>query len=789
MKKFFYRLVEWTQHHAWIVVGCVAVITVVMAWLALHVKPNPDMSTLTPEDPAVTRLTEKYGAANKGEDYLIIVARGPALFQPETLARFSAALDQLSALPHVHPGITPFNFPMFETRDGRLGFGMAAEGGVPPSTVGEADQLRQRLLANPQALNLVISPDGSSLAAYLPADSSDDDRPLLKRAEAVIAPLTPVVDIRVSGMVPFSRAILDHIYGDLPIFLGVALVIILLSYYLSFRTKRSLFLPVLIVVLGTIWTVGTMTLLGFKLTIVMVMTPPLVLILGSSYSLHMLNQYYRDTRGLGRGNKDWIVKSVTRIAITIFLAAATTVLGFLSLLTASLRQVREFGVATAIGITYCALLALFFLPAVLSKLPPPTPVQTGRVREGPLARMLVRLATWVTRRRWVIVAASLLTVAAFALALTNIRYQTDFMKYFRYREPAVENYQILLDSFTGFETVYLTLNAPAGATNYFQDPSVLATVARLEDRIRSDPDVKYMLSFNGFLRNMNQAISGSPDIPRSRVPILLLSRYVAALSATQAGKAIAGNLVSPDYTRYTIQFHVWDHVQHSLAFEDRMAQILPRIDSMVRESLPPGVTGEFWGGTMTILSTSAILTRNQVSSIVSSALLVFLIATLIFRSVRHGLVVLIPLGVGLMLDFIFMGIFSIRLDVVTITFASIAIGIGVDNAIHLVVWYRRLRLVHPTDPLATIQQTMKIAGRPMILTTVSIAAALLVFLFSAFKPVLYFGILIAMSLVLTTAASLIVLPVFLYFGAVRGQRPSGRSVRQRPKRRAAQAAP
>ncbi len=122
MKKFFYRLVEWTQHHAWVVIGCVAVITVAMTWLALHVKPNPDMSTMTPEDPAVTRLTEKYGAANKGEDYLIVVARGPALFQPEALARFSAVLDQLSVLPHVHPGITPFNFPMFENPGRSAGF-------------------------------------------------------------------------------------------------------------------------------------------------------------------------------------------------------------------------------------------------------------------------------------------------------------------------------------------------------------------------------------------------------------------------------------------------------------------------------------------------------------------------------------------------------------------------------------------------------------------------------------------------------------------------------------------
>ncbi len=581
----------------------------------------------------------------------------------------------------------------------------------------------------------------------------------------MLAPLAGVIDVRMAGTVPLDGVILNHIYGDLPVFLLAALAIILVFFFLSFRTLRSLFLPALVIVLGTIWTMGTVTLLGSRLSVIMIMTPPLVLILGSSYSLHMLNQYYRDTRGLSRGGSEWVVKSVARIAITVFLASSTTVFGFISLVTASLRQVREFGIATGIGIAYCAILALFFLPAVLSLLRSPTPRQTDRVREGLLARLLTRLATGVVRGRWLVVGASLLVVGGFFVALTNVRYETNFLKYFRYREQAVENYQQLIDSFTGFETLHFTLSAPSGSSSYFLDPGVLATVARLEDLIAADPDVKYSLSFNSFLRSMTGAMTGTGEMPRSRAPILLLSRYMAALSTTPLGAAIAGNTLSRDAARYTITVHVWDHENRTLAFEDKLSRIMTRIEGMADEVLPKTVESEFWGGTVTLVSTSRILTRNQLSSVLTSALLVFLAAAIIFRSLRHGLVVLAPLAVGIMLDFILMGIFSIRLDVVTVAFTSIAIGIGVDNAMHFVVWYRRQQRVHPRDPALIIQETMRIAGRPMVLTTVSIAIALLVFVFSSFSPVMYFGILIAMSLVLTTLGALTILPVLLYFEA------------------------
>jgi predicted RND superfamily exporter protein len=773
VKKLVYRLVEFTQRRAWLVIAVVAAVTVVLAFFAVRLEVDPDLTNIIPDNSEVKRLTEKYGSKNTADSNALLIFMDPDLFTAAKLSLVAEACRRIETLEHVQSSVTPFNFLTFENRDGRLVIGTAVPGAQAPATDEEARALRERLLADPQARNLVISSDGDALCAIFPMETLRDRRPMLKAIEDIIAPLKSEMDARIVGPMPFNRAMMDHLYADLPIFLSLALVFILLSYYLSFRTLRSLALPVLVVALGTVWSVGTMTLLGFRLTVVSVIVPPLVLILGSSYSLHMLNQYYREARVSGSDRK-WIVDAVAHINTTIFLAAITTVFGFVSLLTASIRQLREFGLATAIGIIYCAALALFFLPAVLSLLKPPTAAQRDRVLEGVLARSLGRLTRAVTRGRWIVIAASIAVVAGFAVALHSVRFETNFYRYLRHTEQVAVDNQLLIDKFTGYETLYLTLSAPGDRPGYFQDPGVLAAVSRYELALSADPDVKYLTSFGAYLRGMNRAMTGALEVPSSRPLVLLLSKYFAALSSTPVAGGLVDTLMNKDFSRYTIVLHVWDHEAHDLAFETSLAVILPRLVSLGDGVLPEDVTAEYWGATITILSMSKILQRNQVNSILLSALLVFLVSAIVLRSVRHGLMVLAPLAVGIMLNFIIMAVFSIPLDAVTICFASIAIGIGVDNAIHLTIQFRRQRRIWQGEPEKVMEHTLKVAGRPMVLTSLSIMLALLVFVFSSFRPIIYFGVLISLSLVTTTAGALLLLPSLLYVGMMADLRKARR---------------
>jgi hydrophobe/amphiphile efflux-3 (HAE3) family protein len=766
VRKIIFRLVDIVQRHAWPVLAATALITVVMGFFAARIQANPDMANLIPKDSRVNRLLEKYGVGGNDTDYLIVMTEAPDLFRLENLALLDRAYRRIEKVPTVSPGITPFNFISFSKEGARLAVGPMAPGRAAPSTPEALSEFKKKISTDPVARNTVISADGTSLCAIFPVELQTDYGPVLSAVNEILRPLKAKMDVRIGGMLPYSLAVSSHLYSDLPVFLLVALFIILVSYYLSFRTLRAVVLPILVVVLGAVWSTGFMSILGFKLTIFNAMIPPLVLILGSSYSLHVLNQYYREAKVSGEGGF-WLADAVQRVNMTIFLASATTIFGFGSLLTASLRQLREFGVATSIGILFCALLALFFLPAALSLLAPPNASQRDRVLKGAITHGMGRLGLFIVRRRTVFLVAAAAIAVLFSLGVRHIRYETNYMSYLRKSETAVRDNRRVIEKFGGFVSVNFSIDAPGRKPGYFLDPGVLRGISRFEDRLSADKDIPAFSSFTSYLRRMNDVMTGSDEVPAARPLMLLLSRYFTALSSTPAGASLTGTLMNGDYSRYTIQMRVYDSQDKSFAFEEHLKQILSRVQVAAGETLPAGLKGEFWGPTISILYLSDVLKKDQFTAILTSALLVFLISALVFRSGKLGLIVLAPVACGIMLDFILMWLFAIPLDVVTITFTSVAIGIGVDNAMHFTLWYRRQRTIFPLDPERAIEHTMKIAGRPMFLTTMATTAGLLVFLFSAFSPVVYFGILISISLLTTTASSLVLLPVLLYYAARR----------------------
>ncbi len=754
------------QRHAWPVLAATALVTVVLGYFAARIQANPDMANLIPQDARVTRLLEKYGDKGNDTDYLIVMTEAPDLFSVEKLGLLDEAYRRIEKIPTVSAGITPFNFIAFSKNGRRLAIGPMADGRAAPSTQEAVTKFRDKISTDPIARNTVISADGTSLCAIFPVKLQTDYSGVLSAAEGILGPLREKMDMRIGGMLPYSRAVASHLYSDLPVFLLVALAIILVSYYLSFQTLRAVALPILVVVLGAVWSTGVMSILGFKLTIFNVMIPPLVLILGSSYSLHVLNQYYREAKVSGEG-RFWIADAVQKVNMTIFLASSTTIFGFGSLLTASLRQLREFGVATSIGIGFCALLALFFLPAALSLLAPPSAKQRDRVLKGAITHGMERLGLFIIRYRIAILIGAACIAGLFVFGVRFIRYETNYMSYLRKAEKVVEDNRRVIEKFGGFVSVNFSIDAPGQKPGYFLDPEVLRGISRFEDRLAADKDIPSISSFTAYLRRMSAVMTGSSEVPTARPLMILLSRYFTALSSSPAGASVTGSLMNKDYSRYTIEMRLYDSEKINFAFEEHLKEILTRVQKVADETLPKELKGEFWGPTISILYLSDVLKKDQFTSIVTSGLLVFLISALVFRSFKLGVIVLAPVACGIMLDFILMWIFSIPLDVVTITFTSVAIGIGVDNAMHFTIWYRRQRRIFPMDAEKTIEHTMKIAGRPMFLTTLAIMAALLVFVFSAFSPVLYFGILISIALLTTTVCALVLLPVLLYYTARR----------------------
>jgi hypothetical protein len=177
--------------------------------------------------------------------------------------------------------------------------------------------------------------------------------------------------------------------------------------------------------------------------------------------------------------------------------------------------------------------------------------------------------------------------------------------------------------------------------------------------------------------------------------------------------------------------------------------------------LPEAIKTEIWGMSLQYLALSDLLRQTLVKSMLLSIIFVLIIATLAFRSPVYGLLTIVPLVSGVMLNFILMALLGIPLDMTTIMVSSIAVGVGVDDAIHFLLHYRRQVKVYPDDHRQALGETLIITGRPILLTTLSIAAGLIVLALASFRPIVYFGVLVVFTLSAACASTLIVLPALL----------------------------
>jgi predicted RND superfamily exporter protein len=232
--------------------------------------------------------------------------------------------------------------------------------------------------------------------------------------------------------------------------------------------------------------------------------------------------------------------------------------------------------------------------------------------------------------------------------------------------------------------------------------------------------------------------------------------------ASQSGGEIYKAFLNQDLSQLTISFRLFDAKNGQLLAEGGLRRALDRIKSYADESFGSSLDPQIWGGSLRFLDLSKVIRTDQGRSTVISIALIFLLTAFSFRSIRQGLYTLVPLVTAIMTNYVLMVAAGIPLDITTVMFSSVAIGVGVDNSIHFLLQYRK-QLSLGIPPATAIQRTLEIAGRPIVLTTASVVGGLLVLLFASFRPIIYFGLLVATALTTAMVATLVVLPVVLEF--------------------------
>jgi hypothetical protein len=722
---------------------------------------DPDFYSIFPQDnERVRELQKETGIKDGIEMHLFLSVEVKGELTHEKLKLFSDVLEELENNPAVSSCISPFNFITFRKNGGRLAIELIAKD--IPRTEAEASEFIDRLVSEPLAQGFVVAKGGDVLSALFVNDSDVDPAEFTEEFTRIIAPLHESFEVYFSGDLPLAAKTTSYIQNDLIVLLCLAVIVILLILFASFRSFRAVLLPILTVGIGAVWAIGFSSLFGYKLTVVSVVLPTIVIAIGSSYTVHILSEYYRE---FGQSGKDTdpdheICLAVSHVMKTVLLAGLTTIIGFCSLLFTSISPIREFGLSVSFGILSCVILSLFFLPSLLSKLTPPEPKYREKIRGG-IINKIIRAVNVIVVRYYALFAV--VFVAAIVLAIflyPEISRKVDYLDYFPEDDKIVSDTYTIIENAGGGQTVNITLIAPAGKDKYFLQKDVINNVVSLQDAINENGNIMSMLSFYTILEQINRVMFKREEIPEQQGLIMLLSRYFKLMGDNDITYGADAEFVNTDYSQVTFFLKVFDGATGKVIADKDIYNLIEDLKKLVNEEMPEIEADYIWGNTVLFYEAGAQIQKDQLFSTSIAMIMIVIISLIFFRSLVLGILTLIPLIFALALNYILMVVLNIPLDVTTILVSNVAIGVGVDDAIHFILQYR-IQQEFQKDYKKAISSTFQITGRPIVLTTVSIVAGFSMLLFASFKPIVYFGLLVSISLTAAMISTLLFLPAFL----------------------------
>lgn len=714
-------------------------------------KANPDY-----EDVAL--VTDLPAAApQEGSDLpysstFLLLVEADDLFTAKKLDLVDYVINLLVNTNELYGLVSPLDFVTMEKSGSRLAIKPISPKEGEFWTEEEAQILKERIDSDPVMKYFLVGGSGNSL--YFQFSSTALTKERMDKIDSILDILEENgIRAYVSGGAKITYKVTEYILKDLIVLVTLCLIVVMIVFYLSFRSKRSVLIPTSLSIIGLIWTLGTMSLLGISLNILNIVTPCMVLTLGSAYAIHVLSEYYAQFRN---NNKVSAVQSTRGIYNTILFACLTTVCGFLCLTVSETEGLKEFGISVSFGIAYCAILSCFYMPAVLSIVKPPKQRQIKNYSTGFMQRLVSKIAYFVIKYWITILVILAVLICGFALVKNKIPVNSNYMSYFPESDRFGQESKHFAEEMGGGTPYIVTITAPEGEKNFFLKSENLQKVRAYEEAVLACPDVLQSISFTSYVAYANEIMNGEKSIPSNNGLILMINRLIAMM-ANQVGGQIS-QIASADGNKLTLYLQHWDAQEKDLM----TASSIARSYSVIVDSLPllpEGTTVTVSGDALPNIKFSNRIISDQNKSTLLSLLIVFVLSLITSKNLKKGVLTIVPVGCGIMINYLFMYFLDIPFDIITISFSSIAIGCGVDDAIHFMLRLRTKEKQYPNASTTELLHEVIIeTGRPIILTTVSIVAGMMMLSFASYTPIRYFGLLMSITLFGCMASTLLFIP-------------------------------
>ncbi len=542
--------------------------------------------------------------------------------------------------------------------------------------------------------------------------------------------------------------------ADMKLMVPIVLVVIFLVLLATLKSLKSTIATLLVVFVSTLWTFGFMAWLNIPIYAVSTMIPVMLIAIGVAYGIHLyhhLSIYQNENPDASK--EEAILDMLNQMWQPVTMAAVTTAVGFISLLTSQVYPIKYFGLFTAFGVIIAMFLSLFFIPAYIKITGLPKRIKVKKNDKGETDTLAHSFTEKVLNHSTFTIIATAVVVLLSIYGMTKVWINSSFLDKFEKTSPIVQTDKFINEHFGGTSTINLILDGKEKDT--FKQPQVLKLVEKMEHNVvKNVPVVGNAFSLVDFLERINKVMHADSakynTIPNSQN---LIAQYLLLYEMSGDPENLT-KVVDYNYQKLNVTFQ--------LKSDDSKATkaALAAINKYKDEFTKLGIKTHFAGSGYKALVFTDLILEGQIMSLVMSIFIVFILLLIMFRNFKVSVIGTIPILVTAIISFGIMGWLNIPLNSTTALLSSIAVGIGIDYAIHFIDQYRYNSKLG--DKLLASKITMAHSGKAILFNAIVVIAGFLVLLFSVFPPNRELGFLVSVNMFTSFLGTLTIMFLLLY---------------------------
>ena len=748
MTKMSNKLIKVILNHPKVILSILAAITLVLVTFLPKVKMDFSIEQLfSQNDPVINRFLNFREEFDGVDNRIFLLYESDDPFSYKNLELNKKMVYAFENIEGVSKVTSLTNIELF-TEGGEYLLSPVYEN--IPKSIDSLNIAKERILSSDLLKNYLISEDGKVAAILIEVSDSFNEHESRESIVKQIDELQLGTDWtwHQTGLPIIRTRYVQYMIADNITFLIPVLSMLILLLSLLFRSLVGLVLPLIVVLLTIIWTLGFMTAAGITINIISYIIPTLLMVVGISDSVHFLVKYYKTLHLLG-DKREALTQSLQKIGTAIFLTSITTAIGFGALSMVNIEIVKEFGIFTAMGVFFAFIITVLFIPSTLMLLGKTPKTKLEAYSRGYRVKIVKKLITIVRGHpKKIIFTGITITIIGFFGAL-QINPHSKLLDDLRPGNTLLEDMRLAEDRMGSVLPVEIIITVDENENfQDIQDVAVISFTDELASYISKIPEIGKVVSVSDYLKAINQAMNDGDksfyQVPLSRE---IISQYMLLYDSE------FNSLINSDLTKLRIASQIKDIDSR------RSAEIEKELNTYIASVIPEGITAEVTGTAFLALRTNNYLVKNLLGSFLVALIIITFLMIVLFRSVKMAFISILPNIIPMMVMAAVLGFLQIPLRPATAMTFAVAFGIAVDDTLHYLIRYRmELSKQHYRQ---ANDSTMLGTGIAMMSTTAILSAGFLVLILSQFTPTVEFGMLSVITIITALIGDLTFLPALL----------------------------